>query len=239
MTFKKLLALDMGVSLRSLSLYVLLLMAIFFGSGIVISINLYNGPFTNENVVGVYATLSLLFLIIICVKNILIDFHYKTHYLYLTTKKNRRRYFFTRIIVNGIISIVFAIGGIILLISNYVFNGFSFSVRDVSLLVGEYIIFALFFSCLLFLFTLFYQNVMNLIILFLATYFVFPNILGAVMNIPSIPSWTIKGAELIPLYSLPKDVPMLELSLPQGVVTLLFIVAMVIYVTFKFPKVDY
>ncbi|MGG1220791.1 hypothetical protein [Priestia endophytica] len=239
MTFGNLLKLEVGKVFKNIYMYILLLLAMVFGSGIIISINLYNGPFDSKNVIGVYATLSLLFLIIICVKNVLIDFHYKTYYFYFTTAKKRIHYFFVRLIMNGIVAVLFAGGGAILLIINQIVNHQIFELENIFLLIAEYAIFTTFFTCIFLFVTLFYRNVINLLILFMAIYLILPSMFGILLRIPNLPAWVEKGIKIIPFYSVPTYVPTVDLSILQIVTVLLFILLMSFYIVYKIPKVDY
>ncbi|RAZ67285.1 hypothetical protein [Planococcus maitriensis] len=239
MTFSSLLSLELGKTFKSIFTYLSLIVAMIFGSGIIVSITLYSGPFDNGNLIGVYATLSLLFLVVISMKNILVDLHYKTHYFYFTSARRRIDYFLARLIINGTMGILFALGGVGLLAINWSLNGLAFGAVDAALLIGEYLLFAVFFTSVFFLITLFYQNVMNLAIVFLVLYLIVPSMFGAMMQIPNLPGWVYKTLELIPFYSVPMYVPTVDMSLMQGLISVGFVLAVCLFIVFKFPKVDY
>jgi len=223
----------------SLPLFLSIAFAFLFGGGIVYSIYELGGPFQPRNVSGLYASIATVALGVFCAKVVIADLHYGTIYLLFTSARDRITYLVSRVIVISTMSLLFGLGCAALLFVNHELNGQAFSVADVGMAVLQYVLFGVFFTLLFQVISMYYQKVMQLLILSLVTILVLPGLLGIVFQVDAIPEFVKDLVAYAPIYSLPNQLPFLALDGIEMGVTAVVSLLLFVFAYEQLPKIDY
>ncbi len=223
----------------SLPLFLSIGFAFLFGGGIVYSIYELDGPFQPENVSGLYGGVATVALGIFCAKVVIADLHYGTIYLLFTSARDRIKFLVSRVLVISTMSLLFGFGCAALLFVNHQLNGQAFSVADVGMSVLHYVLFGVFFTLLFQVVSMYYQKVMQLLILSLVTILVLPGLLGIVFQVEAVPEFVKDLVAYAPVYSLPNQLPFLALDgVEMGVIAVVSLLLFV-FAYDRLPKIDY
>ncbi|WP_347551319.1 hypothetical protein ABFG93_05505 [Pseudalkalibacillus hwajinpoensis] len=223
----------------SLPLFLSIGFAFLFGGGIVYSIYQLNGPFQPENVSGLYAGIATVALGVYCAKMVIVDLHYGTIYLLFTSARDRITFLVSRVIVITSVSLLFGLGCATLLFVNHKLNDQAFSLADVGMALLQYVLFGVFFTLLFQVISMYYQKVMNLLILSLVTILVLPGVLGIVFQVDAVPGFVKDLVAYAPVYSLPNQLPFLALDGLEMSVTAMISLLLFAFAYYRLPKIDY
>ena len=223
----------------SLPLFLSIAFAFLFGGGIVYSIYELGGPFQPRNVSGLYAGIATVALGVLCAKVVIADLHYGTIYLLFTSARDRIKFLVSRVIVISTMSLLFGLGCAGLLFVNHELNGQAFSAADVGMAVLQYVLFGVFFTLLFQVISMYYQKVMQLLILSLVTILVLPGLLGIVFQVEAIPDFVKDLVGYAPVYSLPNQLPFLALDGVEMGVAAVVSLLLFVFAYERLPKIDY
>ncbi|MCA0172938.1 hypothetical protein [Bacillus sp. RAR_GA_16] len=223
----------------NLALFVSIGFAFLFGGGIVYAIYQMDGPFQPQNVSGLYSGVATVALGVFCAKVVIADLHHGTIYLLFTSARNRIIFLISRVLVISVVSLLFGLGCAALLYVNHVLNGQAFSAGDVGQAVLQYVLFGVFFTLLFQVISMFYQKVMQLLILSLVTILVLPGLLGIVFQVEAIPEFVKDIVAYAPIYSLPNQLPFLMLDGMEMIVTGIVSLLLFVFAYERLPKIDY
>ncbi|PFG12349.1 hypothetical protein ATG70_0530 [Bacillus sp. es.036] len=223
----------------SLPLFLSIAFAFLFGGGIVYSIYELGGPFHPRNVSGLYASIATVALGVFCAKVVIADLHHGTIYLLFTSARDRIIFLVSRVLVISIVSFMFGLGCATLLYVNHALNGQAFSVADVGMAVLQYVLFGVFFTLLFQVISMYYQKVIQLLILSLVTILVLPGLLGIVFQVDAIPEFVKNLVAYAPFYSLPNQLPFLALDRIEMGVTAVVSLLLFVFAYERLPKIDY
>jgi ABC-2 type transport system permease protein len=223
----------------NLPLFLSIAFAFLFGGGIVYSIYELDGPFQPENVSGLYGGVATVALGVFCAKVVIADLHYGTIYLLFTSARDRIKFLVSRVLVISTMSLLFGFGCAALLFVNHQLNGQAFSASDVGTSVLHYVLFGVFFTLLFQVISMYYQKVMQLLILSLVTILVLPGLLGIVFQVEAIPDFVKDLVAYAPVYSLPNQLPFLALDGVEMGVTAVVSLLLFVFAYERLPKIDY
>jgi ABC-2 type transport system permease protein len=223
----------------NLPLFLSIAFAFLFGGGIVYSIYELDGPFQPRNVSGLYAGIATVALGVFCAKVVIADLHYGTIYLLFTSARDRIKFLVSRVLVISTMSLLFGFGCAALLFVNHQLNGQAFSASDVGTSVLHYVLFGVFFTLLFQVISMYYQKVMQLLILSLVTILVLPGLLGIVFQVEAIPDFVKDLVAYAPVYSLPNQLPFLALDGVEMGVTAVVSLLLFVFAYERLPKIDY
>ncbi len=223
----------------SLPLFLSIGFAFLFGGGIVYSIYQMDGPFQPRNVSGLYAGIATVALGVYCAKVVIADMHYGTIYLLFTSARDRITFLVSRVLVISIVSFMFGLGCATLLFVNHELNGQALSAGDVGMAVLHYVLFGVFFTLLFQVISMYYQKVMQLLILSLVTILVLPGLLSIVFQVDAIPDFVKDLVAYAPIYSLPNQLPFLALDGMEMAVTAVVSLLLFVFAYERLPKIDY
>ncbi len=233
------LKLEMKRNLVSLPLFLSIVFSFVFGGGIIYSIYQMDGPFQPENVSGLYSGIATVALGVYCAKIVIADLHYGTIYLLFTSARDRIIFLVSRVIVIASVSLVYGLGCAALLFVNHELNGQAFSLADVGKASLQYVLFGVFFTLLFQVISMYYQKVMQLLILSLVTILVLPGLLGIVFQVDAIPDFVKDLVAYAPVYSLPNQLPFLALGGLEMSVTAIVSLLLFAFAYYRLPKIDY
>ena len=239
MNFGKYLKLEMKRNLINLPLFLSIGLSFLFGGGIVYSIDQLDGPFQPENVSGLYAGIATVALGVYCAKVVIADLHYGTVYLLFTSARDRILFLVSRVIVISSVSLLFGVGCAALLFVNHELNGQAFSGADLGMALLQYVLFGVFFTLLFQVISMYYQKVMQLLILSIVTILVLPGLLGIVFQVDVIPEFVKDVVAYAPIYSLPNQLPFLALDGMEMAVTVIVSLLLFVFAYERLPKIDY
>ncbi|QAS51302.1 hypothetical protein [Halobacillus litoralis] len=239
MNFSQLLVLELRRNVISMHLVLSISLSLALGGGIIYSIHELGGPFQPRNVAGLYASIATVALGIYCAKMVIADLHYGTIYLFFKSTKDRLRFLLSRVVVIGVVSLLFGIGCSALLYVNHLWNSQAFMWTDVRASLLHYVFFGTFFTLLFMIISMYYQKAMNLLVLALMFILVLPGLLGMVFRVDAIPAFMKDIVAFSPLYSLPSQVPFLALSNSEMTVIILVNLLLFLFAYYKLPKTDY
>lgn len=223
----------------NLALFLSIGFAFLFGGGIVYAIYQMDGPFQPQNVSGLYSGVATVALGVFCAKVVIADLHHGTIYLLFTSARNRIIFLISRVLVISVVSFLFGLGCAALLYVNHALNGQAFSAGDVGQAVLQYVLFGVFFTLLFQVISMFYQKVMQLLILSLVTILVLPGLLGIVFQVEAIPEFVKDLVAYAPVYSLPNQLPFLALDGVEMGVAAIVSLLLFVFAYERLPKVDY
>ncbi|KMM37991.1 ABC transporter permease [Guptibacillus hwajinpoensis] len=239
MNFGKYLTLELRRNVLSIPLFLAIGLSLVIGGGIVYSIYEMDGPFRPENVTALYSMIATVALGVYCAKLVIIDLHYGTIYLLFTSARDRLKFLISRVIVIMAVSVMFGIGCGALVYVNHFLNDQAFSWGDVGSSVFHYVLFGVFFTLFFLVISMFYQKTMNLFVLSIVTILVLPSILGIILQVDAVPAFIKDFVTYLPLYSLPNDLPFLELESLDMVVVTTVSLSLFAFAYYRLPKTDY